>query len=189
MLITYTGNLHITEEERDNVCAFRLRFIANVPRATYNEFRRAFRRKLALNSDWVILHQVAALSGLKAMSYECCINSCICYLDLYADAQECPECNEPRLSPSGRPRRYFCYIPLIPRLRALFECIRLIKLLQYRANFVNDPEVVRDIFSCEHYQNLRATHVIVDGEHLGHVHFSDPRDIALALCTDAFLLF
>ncbi len=181
--------MNITEEERDNVCAFRLRFLANVPRATYNEFRHAFRRKLALNSDWVILHRVAALSGVQAKWYECCINSCICYVDIYSEAVECPECSEPRWSPSRHPRRYFCYIPLIPRLCALFQCIRLIQLMQYRSKFQHNPELILDVFSSEHYQNLKGSPVLVDGEELNHHHFSDPRDIALALCTDAFLLF
>ncbi len=126
---------------------------------------------------------------MQPVWYDCCINSCICYLGIYTNADICPDCKEPRLSPSGRPRRFFCYIPLIPRLRALFQCIRLIELLQYRAKFVDDENVIHDIFSSEHYKTLRRSPVIIDGQELPYNHFSDPRDIALGLCTDAFLLF
>ncbi|KAI1787591.1 hypothetical protein LXA43DRAFT_895972, partial [Ganoderma leucocontextum] len=179
----------LTEEERDNICAFRLRFLGNVPRKIYDDFRRSFRHRLHLGSDWVILHRVASLSGVRPVWYECCINSCICYLGAYAQAHACPDCKEPRHSPAGLPRRYFCYIPLIPRLQAFFRSLRLIELMLYRARFVDDGDTILDVFSSEHYKRLCHTRVIVDGEELPHTHFSDDRDIALALCLDAYLLF
>lgn len=151
--------------------------------------RHSFGDRIRLNSDWVLLYRIARLSGVCPKWFECCPNSCICYLGEFKDSDTCPECNEPRYSPAGRPRRYFCYIPLIARLQAYFQSLRLIELLQYRSQFVHTSDTIHDIFSSAHYQHLRQTHVVVDGQTLPHRHFSDPRDIAFSLCVDSYLLF
>ncbi|KAI0368212.1 hypothetical protein BV20DRAFT_948689, partial [Pilatotrama ljubarskyi] len=180
----------LTQEDRDNFVAFRLRFIANIPRTAYRQFREAFGDRLRLDSEWGLLHRIASLSGVRPRWYDCCINSCVAFLGECADLDTCPECQEPRRTVTGRPRRFFCYIPLIPRLQALFQSPEIVQCMQYRSLFdTNDSETVRDVFDSAHYQRLRRTHVVVDGEELPHLHFSDPRDIALALCTDAYLLF
>ncbi|KAI0364413.1 hypothetical protein BV20DRAFT_956223, partial [Pilatotrama ljubarskyi] len=183
------GHTLLSDDERDNVRAFQLRFLANISRQAYDQVRHSLRHKLSLSSDWVILRRIALLSGVRPVWYDCCVNSCICFLGEFASATVCPDCKEPRLSPSGHPRRYYCYIPLIPRLQAHFQSLQLAQLMQYRANYESDGESVSDIFSSEHYQNLTCTQVVVDGETQPHHHFSDPRDVALGLCTDGYLLF
>jgi len=45
-----------------------------------------------------------------------------------------------------------------------------------------------DIFDSAHYQRLLQHCVVLDGEKLPHRYFSDPRDVALALSTDSYLL-
>ncbi|KAH9847553.1 hypothetical protein C2E23DRAFT_943123 [Lenzites betulinus] len=171
------GDVLLTEEERDNIRAFRLRFLANIPREAYNQVRHALRHKILFNSEWVILHRVALLSGVQPTWYEACVNSCLCYLGEFTQATLCPDCEEPRLSPAGRPRCYYCYVPFTPRLQASFRSLNLVTLMQYRAKFQHNPERITDIFSSEHYQHLLRTRVVVDGETLPHTHFSDPHDI------------
>ncbi|KAI0628284.1 hypothetical protein C8Q77DRAFT_1038401, partial [Trametes polyzona] len=179
----------LTENERDNIRVFRLRFLANISRRAYNEMRRSFAHKIKLNSDWVVLYRVARLSGVRPQWIQCCVNSCLCYLGEFEHAMKCPECSEQRYTDTGHPRRYFCYIPLIPRLQAYFQSIDLIRLLQYRTNFHDDPNKITDVFSSELYRRLLRTNVVVDGQQLPHRHFSDPRDVAFSLCADSYLLF
>ncbi|KAI0646643.1 hypothetical protein C8Q79DRAFT_1111141 [Trametes meyenii] len=178
----------LTPADRDNIIAFRLRFIANIPRTAYHQFREAFSSRIKLDSEWKLLHRIASLSGVRPIWYECCINSCLAYLGEYANATTCASCEQPRYTPAGRPRRYFCYIPLIPRLQVLFESPDLVKLMHYRAQFDDDDgENIRDVFSSDHYRHLRGSRVVVDNTELDYYHFADPRDIAFALCTDAYL--
>ncbi|KAF5366150.1 hypothetical protein D9758_005818 [Tetrapyrgos nigripes] len=59
--------------------------------------------------------RILFLSGFRPREYHCCINLCI-----HADKQQCPYCKEKRLNAAGQPRKIFTYIPLIPRLQALF---------------------------------------------------------------------
>lgn len=187
--LRYLGDILLPEEERDNVRAFRLRFLVNIPRDAYRQVRHGLKHKILLSSEWVVLRRIALLSGVQPVWYECCINSCLCYLGEFINATACPDCNEPRKSPSGHPRRYFCYIPFTPRLQSYFQSPTLIQMMQYRAKFPHDDERITDIFSSDHYQKLRHTRVVVDGEALPHCHFSDPHDIALALSLDGYLLF
>ena len=77
---------------------------------------------------------VRALARFEPVEFACCINSCICYTALYADLDKCPNCKTSRLNESGRARRMFLYMPLIPRLRALMSNRTYATRLQYRAD-------------------------------------------------------
>jgi hypothetical protein len=83
--------------------------------------RYAFRHRMQISSLYVISHKLAILSGITPQWYDCCVNSCVAYINDYEDLEQCPECSQPRwISGSRRPRRMFCYIPLIPRLQKFF---------------------------------------------------------------------
>jgi hypothetical protein len=75
-----------------------------------------------------------ALARFEPVKFTCCINSCICYTSPYADLDECPNCKTSRLNESGRARRMFSYMPLIPRLHALMSNCTYATQLQYRAD-------------------------------------------------------
>ena len=60
----YTGNEILTEEDHDNIRAFKIRMVSNMPRATFNQMRYAFRHKLQISSHYVIAHRLAVLSGV-----------------------------------------------------------------------------------------------------------------------------
>ncbi|KAF5309636.1 hypothetical protein D9758_018932 [Tetrapyrgos nigripes] len=128
------------------------------------------------------------LAGFKPQEYHCCINSCVCYAGTYADHQQCPYCKEPRFKPSGKPRKFFTYIPLIPRLRALFQNHDLAKKMRYRHDRLA-KDVIEDIFDGEQYKELRNTSVHVGDTHYDRNYFSDPREVALGLSTDGFCPF
>ena len=142
-----------------------------------------------LDSEFVIFHRATKLACVVPVKYNCCINSCILYTAQYACLPTCPYCNEARLKPNGKPRRQFCYFPLIPRLQGFFQSVEQIQLMEYRFNFESRPNNVSDIFDGVHYQKRLRERVVVDGEELGHRYFSDHRNVALALCTDGYLLY
>ena len=90
-----------------------------------------------------------ARARFEPVEFACCINSCICYTGLYADLDKCPNCKTSRLNESGRARRMFLYIPLIPRLRALMSNRTYATQLQYRADKHAKsckPGTITDIF-------------------------------------------
>jgi hypothetical protein len=137
---------------------------------------------------------MTALSGLCGREVHCCVNSCIAYTGVYELLDACPHCHADRYTTkTGRnnrarrvPRRIFLYLPLIPRLKALFRDQAMARKLRYRAQRQTDDYIVRDIFDGKHYNRLRGERVVVGTDTLGHRYFSQPTDIALGLSSDGF---
>ena len=80
--------------------------------------------------------------------------------------------NLPSKKADGMPRKYFDYLPVIPRLRALLAnsvCA------QYRANHAHEPGIIKDAFDGSHYQSLLTT--IVPGDADPYFYFSNKSDI------------
>ncbi|EIN12023.1 hypothetical protein PUNSTDRAFT_62011, partial [Punctularia strigosozonata HHB-11173 SS5] len=183
----------LTEQDRDNIRVFRLRFLSKMPCSTYNLMRSTFRSQIHITSEWVLLRRIALLSGIEPVRYDCCTN-CICYLGKYTDMDSCPYCGEGRYrdgDSAHKARRHFCYIPLIPRLQAYFRSMDMIDLLGYRSerDQEGNPDIISDIFDGEHYQNLRHTPVVIDGQEQAYNHFSEDTDLAFASCSDGYLIF
>lgn len=101
----------------------------------------------------------------------------------------CTFCNELRLTESGKPRRLFCYLPIIPRLQGAFSNPKKIEELLYRHNYQHRPNEISDVFDGTHYLTLRTKKVTVDGNEYPHNYFSGKYDVALGVCLDSYLLF
>ena len=67
----------------------------------------------------MVKKRVRSLAGFQPVRYSCCVNSCVCFVGPYEDLTECPNCEEARFKANGKPRKYFDYIPIIPRLQAM----------------------------------------------------------------------
>ena len=162
-----------------------------MPRVAFDQMRYAFKYKLEINSLYSIIRRLAVLSGLEPLYFDCCPNACIAYTGDYADLNQCPLCDQTRFREGvdRKPRRQFCYIPLIPRLQNLFANPKTIKEILYRFNYQAIPNVISDVFDGEHYQKLRRTRVTVDGKKLPHKYFSGKNDIAFSVCLDGYLLY
>ncbi|KAF7358774.1 hypothetical protein MSAN_01216400 [Mycena sanguinolenta] len=189
LTVIIAGNETLTEQDRDNITAFQLKMISNMPRVAFAQMRHAFRHKLEISSHWVMIHRVAILSGIEPQWYDCCPNSCMAYTGEYEQLTHCRFCKESRLNAAGKPRRLFCYLPLIPRLQGFFMNPKKIEQLRYRHSYQSIPGTISDVFDCEHYKQLCTQKVVVDGNELGHCYFSGEFDIALGFCTDSYLLF
>ena len=144
---------------------------------------------MKLDSEWVVIHRLALLSGFEPQNVHCCINSCIAYTGHYIHDESCPFCKEARYTSRGRPRRTFLYIPLIPRLQALFHNPTMIEQMAYRQNFAPSDRVIRDVFDGNWYRQLCSRHVVIDSVKRRHKYFDKQHDIALALSADSYLLF
>ncbi|KAJ6451859.1 hypothetical protein C8R47DRAFT_998287 [Mycena vitilis] len=188
---TTQGNDILTEKDRDNIRAFILVLLSNMSRMAFAHMRHAFRHKMDISSHWVIIHRVAILTRVEPVWYHCCPNSCVAYTGSYADLSHCPfkSCQQPRFTASNKPRRLFCYLPVIPRLQGFFNNPKTIHSLSYRHNYVHRPGEVSDVFDGAHYRTLCKTKVTVDGKTLPHHYFSGKHDIALGICLDSYLLF
>lgn len=97
---------HRVLSERDHKT---LRFLAarlrtHFSRQTWEDLRHGACEELGLPSDFVAWRRLRILSGLEFRSYDCCINSCVCFLGRYAELNACPICDEPRLNSAGNPR-------------------------------------------------------------------------------------
>ena len=185
----YLGSNVLSDEDLDNILAFKLRMVSNMPRKAFDQMRFAFKHKLNIHSLYVITHRIAILSGIEPQWYDCCVNSCIAYTGDYAELDECPDCSESRRNIRNEPRRLFCYIPLIPRLQDFFANEKSLNELLYRFLYSLNGGSISDVFDSEHYRNLRKTRVTVDGRKLPHRYFEGKHDIAFSTCLDSYLLY
>ncbi|KAJ7232992.1 hypothetical protein B0H12DRAFT_990522, partial [Mycena haematopus] len=133
--------------------------------------------------------RVNFLAGFKPQIYDCCPNSCVCYVGPHRDLEKCPYCHESRLRANGKPRKKFTYIPIIPRLVAFASNQEMAEKQQYRAEYAPEPGVMRDVFNGSHYRSLCTKAVDINGKRQKYNFFSDPRDVALGASWDGFAPF
>ncbi|KAJ7727430.1 hypothetical protein DFH07DRAFT_896229, partial [Mycena maculata] len=179
----------LTDADRDNVRAFKLQLASGMSRSAFAQMRYAFRHQLEISSHWAMIHRIAILARVQSDWYNCCPHSCLAYTGHYADLTHCCFCAEPRFTPTNKPRRLFCYLPVIPRLQAFFSNPKKIDSLLYRHNYKHRPDEISDVFDGLHYRNLCRTKVTVDGRELPHCYFSGKYDVSLGICLDSYLLF
>ncbi|CAE6488550.1 unnamed protein product [Rhizoctonia solani] len=178
----------ITTRDRTVLQFLATRLRTHFSRQTYDDLRLGACAGLKIPSEFVAWRRLRILSDLETRAYDCCVNSCICFLGKYRNLTSCPYCKEARFNSANSPRRLFRYSPLIPQLRALFQDPEMVEKLGYRVlcDALREYGVIQDVFDSEHYLRLRET--LLDPE--GNYHFfDDPRDIALGVSTDGFTLF
>lgn len=189
MLIQCQGGGFLSEQDLDDIQAFKLRVVSNMPYRAFDQMRYAFQKKLQISSLYVITQKLAIISGISPVYYDCCPKSCVAYTGQYKDHFECPVCGQPRYNARHQPRRIFCYIPLVPRLRKLFANPNTIEELSYRHKYKSKPRHISDVFDGEHYKSLKKTPVTIDDTPLGYYYFSGEDDIAFSVCLDSYLLY
>ncbi|KAG8729114.1 hypothetical protein FRC10_004283 [Ceratobasidium sp. 414] len=142
-----------------------LRFLATClhtrfSRQTWNELRFGPCEALGLPSEFIAWRRLRILAGLEIREYDCCVNSCVCFLGKYAERE----------------------------LQALLRNPDMLEKLGYRARAEADydPDVFRDIFNGENYRSLQNT-LLDPGS--GYCFFDNPEDLLIVLSTDGFTLF
>ncbi|KAB5588718.1 Transposase family Tnp2 protein [Ceratobasidium theobromae] len=175
-----------TDRRTLQLLATRLR--THFSRNTYNDLRFGVCEDLNIPSEFIAWRRLRILSGLETRVYDCCVNSCICYLGQYKDLDKCKYCGQPRYNARGTARRCFRYTPLIPQLQGLFQSATTSAKLRYRVQAEQDYEegIIHDVFDAENYRSLRGTPLSQDNPYCA---FTNPEDIALGLSTDGVSLF
>ncbi|KDQ10441.1 hypothetical protein BOTBODRAFT_84791, partial [Botryobasidium botryosum FD-172 SS1] len=182
----------LTEQELDFIRAFNFKVDTCSPDNTFEKLSHTFPALSNLPSLAAIQVQMARLSGLQPVYYDCCINSCCCFAGPFTDINRCPfpECGEPRYdSTTGKSRKRFSYLPFTDCLVQLFASKEKADILNYHNSFKYNPAKVIDVFSSLRYQVLLGEPVMVAGKKLGHRFFSDERDIVMGLAIDGFSPF
>ena len=191
----------LDNKEMDNVIAFALR-LHSMSRTQFEFFRAGYSDRLEVETEYKMYRLVETLSRLTPVKYDCCVDSCVLYAGEFADLDSCPYCQRSRYKTNytGQtrkrvPRQTFSYIPIIPRLQALFHNRKMVETLSYRAEYDKrfhpngDYNTIHDVFDSEHYRTLLKTEVTVNGKGLGYNHFPGRRDIAMGLSGDGVQVF
>lgn len=151
-----------------------------------NNMCRLFRRKLNLDTEYLMYRRIEFLSGIKPEFYDMCDQSCLLYVDSFHADRYCSICGNPRYHANDKPIARLPYLPIIPRLQGWYEGRSMIERLKYRSQYVHTPGEYNDVFDGSRYRSLLDWHVEVQDETLGHKYFSAPHDIALGGSTDGF---
>ena len=186
MVLWYLGNEILSDQDRNNIQAFNLLVKGKVTRSAFNQMQFTFHHKIHLQSEYVIFCHAIQLTHTVPVKYDCCPNLCILYTVQYSLLPSCPYCNEAHFKSNSKPHCQFVYFPLIPHLQGFFQSKRMVDLMDYCTTFKRTGDKIHNVFNNEHYNKLCRKHVIVDGVKLYHQYFSDPCNIALALCTDSY---
>ncbi|KAH7338738.1 hypothetical protein B0J17DRAFT_570826, partial [Rhizoctonia solani] len=188
----YKGR-NLTRDDLKAVRGFNYKVDTDMSARAYDKLPRAFPDELGdLPKHYALRTRMARLSGIKGVQIECCVNSCMAFTNPFDTLDSCLFCGEARYRKQTNPnacsvpRKYFQYIPLIPRLINMYRHPETAEKLSYRSLHQFVPRLVRNIFDGQHYQNLRRSHVVVKGKKLGHKFFSLSTDVALGLLSDGF---
>src|SRR5271169_516685 len=188
--VEYTIDNKLSEEDVNLILKYTLKVEDHLTERTFRRLERTYPNEHH-DSLKATKKRIQFLSGFKPIHYSCCVNSCVCYTGYYEHHTKCPnpECGEDRYKANGKPRKYFNYHPLIPRLIALYRNPEYAEKMRYRANYEHVPGETQDVFDGTHYQTLLKTIVPSDDENRPFFYFSDPRDIAIGISTDGFAPF
>ncbi|KAJ1310651.1 hypothetical protein OPQ81_009180 [Rhizoctonia solani] len=191
--IVQTGGRTLTGEDMKAVRGFNYKVETNITARAYDKLPRAFPDELGdLPKNYVLRSRMARLSGIKGIRIDCCVNSCMAFTDPFDTLDYCQFCQEDRYRPCNDPdaprvaRKYFQYVPIIPRLINMYLHPNTAEELAYRSTYKHNPLLIHDIFDGTHYRRLLRSRVVVEGTTLRHNFFSLPTDLALGLSSDGF---
>ena len=126
----------LTGEDVNLLKAMSLKVQDYLSEHTFKKFRVAFATP-GLCTPQQARQRLRFLSGFDPVRYDCCVNSCVCFVGpAYADLMACPHCNARCYSHENakKPWKVFVYIPIIPRLQSLVAHLKLAALMRYRAH-------------------------------------------------------
>lgn len=185
--VTYlVTSASLSPSDHKNIRGFNFKVKTDLGDTAYGYLPQAFPELSDLESIYRLQRRMTFLSGLTPERYDCCRNSCICYTGRHDSLRNCPFCDLPRFDSSGRPFPFFQYLPLIPRLRAIFENRKESEEMDYRSKYKHVPGMSSDVFDGKHYRRLKKTRVVINQEVLPQRFFEGETDVAMGLSTDGF---
>lgn len=149
----------------------------------------AFSEDIRLHSLYMLHRRIAILSDIVPQLIDCCPANCCAYTGNLIDKDTCPYCLLSRFKSNGKPEATFEYIPMVPRLQALFQNSTFSQRLRYRTERKPSPNHISDIFDGSHFKSLLKRHVVIDGIEYSHKFFDDWHDIPTGILGDGFQMF
>ncbi len=179
----------LSNQDKDILRAFSLFVNEHMTSRTFAKLPGAFPKHEVPTLDQARA-RVAFLSGFKPEFYDCCVNSCCCFVGPHLLLIQCPYCGESRYDSDNNSRKRFSYLPIIPRLQALHAHQPTAIKMSYRAqDHKHHPNLMNDVFDGTIYRSMLGERVVIDGKPQNHSYFGDSRDVALGLSTDGFAPF
>ncbi|EJD41963.1 hypothetical protein AURDEDRAFT_68172, partial [Auricularia subglabra TFB-10046 SS5] len=183
----------LSEEDMNVLRAFSFKTHENVSRGTYKRMNTRYFPGLDLGSQESNRARMTFLSSFKPVRYDCCPKICVLFVGKYADLRQCPVCSEDRYigGDDKKPAKQFTYLPVTPRLQALYRNTGTASRQLYRdeATRTHEPGKLRDYIDGAHYRSLLGRHVVLDGKRLAFKYFGDARDVVLGVSMDGFAPF
>lgn len=168
---------------------FSLFLDGKITRTTFSTFLNLFGQQLRLSTQYHINKTVEYLAQMKVEKYDCCPKSCIAFLGVYADLENCPICKHPWYKFTRKPACQFTYIPLGLRLQSYFKSPDIIKLLAYRTTWLEEDNIKSDIFDGSYFRELTSTHVKINGIEQEFKYFELDTDLCFGLMGDGVKVF
>lgn len=153
-------------------------------RNAYKGVQKLTQGHMEIGSEYVAGRILELASGVSFQIYDCCVKSCICFTGEFQSLTTCPLCNEQRYDKRNKPRNRFRYIPIIPRLQAMFRDPNIIELLLYRHQRKVDPDRIDDVWDGKILRELVNQNVIIDGRVQNYTYGELDTDVFLALTCD-----
>jgi hypothetical protein len=184
-----TSGYHLDYNDMDTLRIFSWQVQNNLTQAAISQLPLVFPDR-PIPTWKVVMARALHLAGIEPVFIDCCTNSCMAFTGSHEKLKHCTYCKQPRFTSSKKPRKRFCYLPLIPRLKMFSANTRFADLMRYRVrDHQHNPGVTSDVFDGSCYQSLLNQHVSLNGKKCKHRFFADDTDIALGLSTDGFAPF
>src|SRR5258706_12973920 len=178
------GSSVLSIADKDNIKAMALKISNGLTQNAFKGVQKLTHGHMAIGSEYVAGRMLERASGLCTQVYNCCVNLCVCFTGEFESSTKCPLCGEPRHDKHNKARNWFKYIPIIPRLQAMFRDWDTINLLLYRHDHDVDQDWIEDIWDGTILQELLNTIVMIDGQVQEHTYGERKTDIFLALTCD-----
>ena len=157
------GSRIFSHQEKDNLKAAAYKVSHHVTREAFEGLRQLTDSRMDIGSDFIAIRVFEQASKLSPEVYDCCVNSCMCYTGEFAQLTICSICGEPRLDKRRKARNRFRYIPIIPRLQAMYKDPKMIELLLYRVRRDVEPGDINDVFDGEVISDMSRKYMELDG--------------------------
>ena len=178
------GSNLLTAAEKDTIKAMALKIGNQLTRKAYQGIQKLTHGHMEIASEYVSGRILECTSGIRPQIYDCCANSCVCFIGEFESLTMCPLCEEPRYDERKKGRNRFRYIPIIPRLQAMSRNPRTIELLLYRFQRNVDPNRIDDVWDGAILQGLINQNVTIDGQAQEYTYGELKTDIFVALTCD-----
>ena len=98
----HIDNQPLSDVDYQQIKMFDVLIHSDLSGKTYNLIWACFSQELQMNSLYWVHLQIAKLSHVVEHTYNCCVNSCCCFIAHFASLNACPYCKEPCFKSDGQ---------------------------------------------------------------------------------------